>query len=51
MINEEGVVLFPFRTLAMVAGLVTIVVVSRLTQRACPAEPLEKVEQEGYSNR
>lgn len=30
---EDGVVLFPFRTLAMVSGLVTILVVSRLTQR------------------
>jgi solute carrier family 5 (high affinity choline transporter), member 7 len=30
---EDGVVLFPFRTLAMVSGLVTIMVVSRLTSR------------------
>ena len=29
---ENGVVLFPFRTLAMVSGLITIIVVSRLTQ-------------------
>ena len=29
---EEGVVLFPFRTLAMVSGLLTIIIVSRLTQ-------------------
>jgi high affinity choline transporter 7 len=28
---EDGVVLFPFRTLAMVAGLLTIIIVSRLT--------------------
>ena len=30
---EDGVVLFPFRTLAMVSGLITIIVVSRLTQK------------------
>ncbi len=28
---EDGVVLFPFRTLAMVSGLLTIIIVSRLT--------------------
>ncbi len=39
---EDGVVLFPFRTLAMVSGLVTIIVVSRLTQRACPPNVLSK---------
>ena len=27
---EDGVVLFPFRTLAMVSGLVTMIVVSRI---------------------
>ena len=37
---DNGVVLFPFRTLAMVSGLLTIVVVSLLTQRACPPQPL-----------
>ncbi|MCA0986562.1 sodium:solute symporter family protein [Guptibacillus algicola] len=37
---ENGVVLFPFRTLAMVAGLVTIMVVSKLTKKACPPKPL-----------
>jgi len=30
---EDGVVLFPFRTLAMVSGLLTIIIVSRLTQK------------------
>jgi len=30
---EDGMVLFPFRTLAMVSSLLTIVVVSRLTQK------------------
>lgn len=30
---EEGVVLFPFRTLAMVSSLLTIIVVSRLVRR------------------
>lgn len=39
---ENGVSLFPFRTLAMVSGLLSIVVVSRLTQRWYPAALLEK---------
>ena len=30
---EEGVVLFPFRTLAMISGLLSIIVVSRLTAK------------------
>ena len=37
---EDGVVLFPFRTLAMAAGLVAIIIVSRLTQRWDAAQPL-----------
>ncbi len=37
---ENGVVLFPFRTLAMVSGLVTIWIVSRLTQKQCLARDL-----------
>ncbi len=36
----DGVVLFPFRTLAMVSGLVSIIVVSRLTQGRLPATAL-----------
>ena len=40
----DGEVLFPFRTLAMVAGLVTIMVVSRLTQKQCPPRPLQKLK-------
>lgn len=39
---EDGLVLFPFRTLAMVSGLITIMVVSRLTQRVCKPNPLRK---------
>ncbi|WP_202080401.1 sodium:solute symporter family protein [Caldalkalibacillus salinus] len=46
MIAESGEVLFPFRTLAMVAGLITIIVVSRLTQKSCPPQPLKKLETE-----
>ncbi len=50
LINEaeelkEGVrvlVLFPFRTLAMLVGLVSIIVVSRLTQKWHKAEPLRE---------
>ena len=38
---HTGAVLFPFRTTAMLAGLFTIVVVSRATARRCPSRPLE----------
>lgn len=41
---EDGVVLFPYRTLAMVSGLITIILVSRLTQRSSPAKKLKPVE-------
>lgn len=41
---EEGTVLFPFRTLAMLSGLLTIVVVSRLTQHWRPAVQLRPGE-------
>lgn len=40
---EDGVVLFPFRTLAMVSGLLTIIVVSRLTQKYSKAKELYKL--------
>lgn len=39
---QDGAVLFPFRTLAMVSGLITIVVVSRLTQKMAPPKLLQK---------
>lgn len=39
---EDGVVMFPFRTLAMISGLVTIMVVSRLTKRVDPPVALHK---------
>ena len=39
---QDGVVLFPFRTLAMVSGLITILVVSRLTQKVSPPTILKK---------
>ena len=41
---EDGVVLFPFRTLAMGSGLISIIVVSRLTGRWMPARTLQKME-------
>ncbi|MEZ4849984.1 MAG: sodium:solute symporter family protein [Bacteroidia bacterium] len=41
---EDGVVLFPFRTLAMAAGLGTIMIVSRLTQRFYPPNMLKVCE-------
>ncbi|MEN7546413.1 sodium:solute symporter family protein [Rapidithrix thailandica] len=37
---ENGEVLFPFRTMAMASSLITILIVSRLTQKTCPATPL-----------
>jgi high affinity choline transporter 7 len=40
---EDGVVLFPYRTLAMVSGLCTILIVSRLTQKAYPSKTLQVV--------
>lgn len=39
---DGDTVLFPFRTLAMVSGLLTIIIVSRLTQNRMPAKTLEK---------
>lgn len=42
MISESGAVYFPFRTLAMVSGLITIMIVSRLTQKQAPAVKLKK---------
>ena len=38
----DGVVLFPFRTFAMISSLITIIVFSRLTQKSCPPTVLEK---------
>jgi high affinity choline transporter 7 len=43
---EDGVVLFPFRTLAMVSGLLTIFVVSYLTRNICPPQPLRNLNKE-----
>jgi high affinity choline transporter 7 len=40
---EDGVVLFPFRTLAMGSGLATIILVSRLTGRWMPARKLQRM--------
>ena len=37
---EDGVVLFPFRTLAMLSGLVSILIVSRLTGKWCAPQAL-----------
>jgi len=42
--QEDGTVLFPFRTLAMTCGLFSIIIVSRLTQKSCPPQPLKKLE-------
>lgn len=39
---QDGMVLFPFRTLAMASGLITIIVVSRLTQKISPPKVLKK---------
>ncbi|MEM7035910.1 MAG: sodium:solute symporter family protein [Bacteroidota bacterium] len=40
--GADGVVTFPFKTLAMVAGLLTILLVSRLTAKHLPPRPLTK---------
>eukprot|EP00095_Tigriopus_kingsejongensis_P010508 snap_masked-scaffold5340_size4734-processed-gene-0.1 protein:Tk10508 transcript:snap_masked-scaffold5340_size4734-processed-gene-0.1-mRNA-1 annotation:"multispecies: sodium:solute symporter" len=37
---EDGIVLFPFRTTAMLSALLTIMIVSRLTRKKCPPTPL-----------
>lgn len=41
---EDGMVLFPFRTLAMLSGLMTIIIVSRMTQSICQPLKLKKPE-------
>jgi len=41
---ESNVVLFPFRTMATVAGIITIIVVSNLTQKISPPRKLNKIE-------
>ena len=41
---EDGVVLFPFRTLSMLSGLIFSLLVSRLTQKMSPAIPLTRIE-------
>ncbi|MEX0773101.1 MAG: sodium:solute symporter family protein [Balneolales bacterium] len=46
MIDEFGTVMFPFRTFAMVSGLLTIVTVSRLTNGICKPRPLLMPEEE-----
>ena len=49
MINPDGIVLFPFRTLACIAAFIMIFVVSELTKKKCQPQPLlmpEEREQE-----
>lgn len=41
---EDGEVLFPFRTISMLAGLITILVVSALTRRASAPVPMAALE-------
>ena len=41
---EEGIVLFPFRTTAMLSGLMTMIIVSRLSQKMYPPRQLELIE-------
>lgn len=41
---ENGEIMFPFRTLAMVCALITIIMVSRLTQKLDPPKQLKIVE-------
>ena len=42
MIDADGVVNFPFRTVSMLAGLLTIMVVSRLTTTLSQPRPLQR---------
>jgi high affinity choline transporter 7 len=39
---ESGEVIFPFRTIAMLSGLIVIFIVSRLTRKHAPPKKLEK---------
>ncbi|MBS7529320.1 sodium:solute symporter family protein [Hazenella sp. IB182353] len=41
---EDGVVLFPFRTLAMVCSLLTIYIVSKMTAKISPPLPLKNLK-------
>lgn len=41
MIDADGVINFPFRTTSMLAGLLTIMIVSRLTQKIAPPRLLK----------
>jgi len=41
---EDGIVLFPFRLLAVASGFLAIIITSLLTQRACPPLPLKTTE-------
>jgi high affinity choline transporter 7 len=41
MIDADSVVNFPFRTTSMLAGFITVIVISRLTSRLSPPRPLE----------
>lgn len=43
---EDGMVLFPYRTFAMLSGLLTIIVVSRLTAGRLKPTPLQIVEED-----
>ncbi len=42
---EDGVVLFPFRTFSMIMGLLTIILISRLTQKQAIPRSLEIVKE------
>jgi high affinity choline transporter 7 len=41
-IAESGEVIFPFRTIAMLSGLIVIFIVSRLTRKHAPPKKLER---------
>ncbi|ARI79048.1 sodium:solute symporter family protein [Halobacillus mangrovi] len=45
MINADGIVLFPFRTLACIAAFVMIYAVSELTNKKCKPQPLQMPEE------
>ncbi len=41
--DQEGIIIFPFRTLAMLSGLLAIILVSRLTRKSYPPKALSVI--------
>jgi len=43
VVTDTGTALLPFRTMTMLSSLLTIIIISRLTQQWAPPQPLQKV--------